>query len=242
MNKIDQELFNEVRSVTGLTDESLLCVAGTVYTTIFIGKIPSKDDLSAYLGYSKRTITRLLHELTSNCVKLDNETILADWLRPYLMTLDRPRLDQVIYPLATNFVITGIYIGKGEEPFERAMARSYLQTLFFPQTVQEYETFAGLNILLEYLWTIACGSDESIDDFCHSRFETGFYASAKANQFIDLIYDKNPHLSQLAECKTYSAMANYLTEGLKKSRVHFKERGSAKIAKERLKNMKATNE
>ena len=219
---IDRELFEEVRTTTGLTDESLFCVAGTVYTTIFIGKIPNREELSAYLGCSKKTIGRALREVAASVVKVRGETTpLSDWLCPYLMSLDRPDIAQVIYPLAADFVSTGTYIGKDEEPFERAIARYYLQIFFFPQMVQDYETFAGYNLLL-----------------CQSHFETSFGASSKVKAFLELVYQKNPHLYRIVEEDAFTSITNYMAGELKKVRGSFKDRGSAKIAKERLKAMK----
>ncbi|MBQ3292979.1 hypothetical protein IJG93_01555 [Candidatus Saccharibacteria bacterium] len=236
---IDRELFEEVRTTTGLTHERLFCVAGTVYATIFIGKIPNREELSAYLGCSKKIIGRALREVAASVVKVRGETTpLSDWLCPYLMSLDRPDIAQVIYPLAANFVSTGTYIGKDEEPFERAIARYYLQILFFPQMVQDYETFAGYNILLGYLWEVAYGSDETAIHFCQSHFETSFGASSKVKAFLELVYQKNPHLYRIVEEDAFTSITNYMAGELKKVRGSFKDRGSAKIAKERLKAMK----
>ncbi|MBR3252547.1 hypothetical protein IKF84_00520 [Candidatus Saccharibacteria bacterium] len=233
MLKYDEELNDVVFMLTKFSGDDLKYIAGTVYATVFIGKIPTKKDLAVYLGCSKGTITKVLEGLVATYVDPCTESAaLVKWLSRYLpSTGDRPRISQLIYPIATELVSSGLYLGDGEEPFERAVSRLYLESLFRPQLVQSHKAFAGYNIMIDYLWRMTYIYGEKFDIYLLSRFESSHKAMAKVESFMEVIRKSNPQL------RSYPATLDYVIDGFQEISVLIRDAGSAKIAKARLKKM-----
>lgn len=56
MREFDNDLLLEVKRLTEFEGDKLRCVTGAVYATVFLGKMPIKEDLATYLGVSKRMV------------------------------------------------------------------------------------------------------------------------------------------------------------------------------------------
>ncbi len=234
-NNYDEEFLEKMQELTGLTGDELYCLTGAVFATAFLGKMPTNDDLVAYLGVSRRTVSDTLRGAVTTGLGLKGESRpLARWFVNHLMfTGPSPVVTQVVYPLATEMLTRGLYLESDEEPLERIIARIFLQTMFLPQTVQTLDAFIGFNVVLEYLWTVVAGSCDSIDEFISVRFEIYNRIPEKVQAFCDLIYKQNDHLKKLRSPSMFF-ICEYLADGVRRARNQAMRNGSAKIAKERL--------
>ncbi|MBR3323999.1 hypothetical protein IKG24_00450 [Candidatus Saccharibacteria bacterium] len=203
MKDFSEDLLAGVRQLTGFDGDKLKCVTGAICTTVFLGKMPIKEDLADYLGVSKRVVMDLLRDVS-------------------------------IYPFATMMSLRGLYFGPMEEPLERMVARAYLGAMFDSRSVETAKVYAGYDITLEYLWRVAEGDNESIDDYIEGRFESGLKIPKKLQSFALLIYQQNRHLDLLSS--NYSYVCEYLADGTRRARNQTLS-SSAKNAKTRLERM-----
>ena len=203
MKTYSEDLYQEVKELTGLDDKyKLHCITGAVYATVFLGKMPIKEDLAAFLGASKRAVMAMTHEMS-------------------------------IYPLATICSLRGLYIGTEEEPYTRKIAREYLAKKFDPELVISTKEYIGYDIMLEYLWQVANGAEESINDYIRSRFEPGFKIRNKLQAFALLVYRADDDMA----LSDYGYVAEVLADGVRRARYKAAQNSSASKAKKRLEKM-----
>ncbi|MBO7657650.1 hypothetical protein J6S55_03365 [Candidatus Saccharibacteria bacterium] len=203
MKELDKDLLAEVGKITGIENGAKLkCVAGAIYATVFLGKMPIKEDLADFLGVSKRVVMETIHEVS-------------------------------IYPLATRMSLEGLYISTEEEPVERTIARKYLATMFDPDLIESTKEYIGYDTILEYLWQIADGSEDSINDYIRSRFESGLKIRKKLQAFALLVYQHNQELAS----SSYGYICEVLANDVRRARNEAMQNNSAKKAKKRLKEM-----
>lgn len=232
---MEKELMSAVQQITDLHGDNLEYVAKTIYATVFMGKIPNRGDLAVYIGTSKTRLSRVLKGLTLRCSAFfDPPHPLVSWFGRFLPTTVNVGIGQVIYPLAADATMKGLYIGTTEEPIERAVTRIYLGSLIPAQSIQTYESFAGLNIMIEYLQCLFCGEEIEFSSFVRLRF--GRSAVFRVNAFLQTLYESNQHLADSVPLN-YDGIRSHLEKGLQKTRLKFFSNASAKIAKSRLEIM-----
>lgn len=203
MKNYSEDLYYEVKVLTGFDDDHKLhCVTGAIYATVFLGKMPIKEDLAAYLGVSKRAVMAMQREVS-------------------------------IYPLATICSLHGLYVGTEEEPFTRAVAREYLATMFDPKMVATAKEYIGYDVALEYLWQVAGGAEESVDDYVRMRFEPGFKIKDKLQAFSLLVYQYNDEMA----LSSYAYVIEVLADGVRRARDQAAKNASANNAKKRLQKL-----
>ena len=234
----DEELMERIRSITGLSGNELYCLTGTVYATVFLGKIPTKEDLATYLGISSRTTTDILQSAIRTAVgNLTEQRPLTKWMDKYFDVLGpRPAVTEVIYPLATELVSEGLFFDSDIEPTSRFIARIFLQAFFDTPSVQTLQEFVGYNTILEYLWAVVDGTNESIDDFISCRFDPNARTVSKIQAFTALVYQQNPHIKPIYS-PDYHYICEYLADNARKARNQAIKNGSAKKAKTRVERM-----
>lgn len=202
MKSYSEDLLKTVGELTGINDDSKLhCITGAVYATVFLGKMPIKEDLANFLGVSKRTVMATIREAS-------------------------------VYPLAATCSLRGLYIGTEEEPYTRAVAREYLAKKFDPESIVTVKEYVGYDITLEYLWQVADGAEESIDDYIRSRFEPGFKIKSKLQAFALLVYQSDADMA----LSDYAYVIKVLAEGVRRAYNEALENGSANKAKKRLRD------
>ncbi|MBQ3309553.1 hypothetical protein IJG78_02650 [Candidatus Saccharibacteria bacterium] len=189
-NDFDGRQLKEVAEMTGLEGDMLLALTGTVVATVFIGKRPVKTDTAQYLGISKKYYDQLIKhatDLTNYYGRFE------DWLMSYAP--EKLKAENIIYPLATEFILDGFYPGKPEEHYHRALSRAFLSENFLPQAIQNKNQFIGFNIVLEYLWAKLSGSNEKLDSFARARFPSNDGSVCKFLQaFSDVVFEYNPEI------------------------------------------------
>ena len=212
-------LLREIHKITGLEGELLSTLAGTVYATAFIGKMPNHKDTAAYLGLSDKTAIRLLKQAVEKAiggVLPGEEGPLTKWYGEYYdFKVASPSVLEVVYSLATDIISEGIYTETGEEPFARNVARIYLGGMVTPQSVQTVDEFMGYNATLEYLWHAILGSGDDIDYFTKVRYEPAYNIASKLQSFADLVHSQNPYLADEEGVSwSYQDICEYLVDSL----------------------------
>lgn len=234
----DESLLNAMEEITGLTGSQLYVLTGTVYATSFLGKMPNQKDTAIYLGVATRTVNKTLRNAISQAfggVLPDEVGPLAEWFGDYLtLSGPRPTIVEVVYPLATELISRGLFFDHDEESTDRLIARVFLSTMFAKQSVQSFEEFVGYNTVLEYLWQVVTGSEDTVDEFIKVRFEPDFAIVAKIQAFCYLIYEQNPHLKELKVSPDYYDICEYLAKAVIGAKIKALKNGSAANAKERL--------
>lgn len=231
-NNYDNEIVKAITEITGLREEEdrdvLESVLGAVYATAFLGFFPGKEDLSHYIGASTSEINRLLRAAVVMAER--DRSPFRDWMGKEMPS---PHLGvpEYIYTLTTEMIATGLFLGGGEETYERLVARTLLEAFCPSQYVNAGSLFVGYCIVLEYLWQAIQGSDDSIDHFCEVRYRYMPKVGVKVTEFCELVAGLNTHIFK---DNGRGKVCKYLAE---QARIAYKkavENGSAPRGKARV--------
>lgn len=231
----DETVKEIVQNITGLSGNALDCVTGAAMATVFLGKVPVKTDLAAYLGTGKKTLCQVLRVVAEYGYSSDHPQF-REWLGPYA-PVDRIKPTAMIYAISAELVMQGLIFDREETP-ERQQAREFLSLLFAPQAIQSAAQFTGMSIMLEFLESKLMGTvGETIENFVSIRFSTERKPLDKVQAFCDLICEYNPHIAEKAHGEDYSNVIRRLDLDLRAAkRVTVKKR-SAVTAVARTKNL-----
>ncbi|MBQ8984569.1 hypothetical protein IJ098_01775 [Candidatus Saccharibacteria bacterium] len=229
----DDEIVKAITEITGLREEEdrdvLESVLGAVYATAFLGFFPGKEDLSHYIGASTSEINRLLRAAVVMAER--DRSPFRDWMGKE-MPSPHLSIPEYIYALTTEMIATGLFLGGGEETYERLVARTLLEAFCPSQYVKAGSLFVGYCIVLEYLWQAIQGSDDDIDHFCEVRYRYMPKVGVKVTEFCELVAGLNTHIFKESDGR--KKVCKYLAEQARKAYKKAVENGSAPRGKARV--------
>ena len=227
----DETVVAAISELTELSGDTLNCLTGTVMATAFLGRIPVRSDLAAYLDTSRKTVDQVLQLAATQLYEKEG---FRHWMRGY--GTDHLRPTEVVYMITTEMVSKGLYLDAYNEPPERTFARDFLNMFFIAPGVDNKRIYAGYTILLDYFWARQEG--ECIEHFARVRFPEETKPLEKVEAFLEVIYEYNTHLQEVITSPKIDAMMRFLNLRFREAQIKKKSfLSSAAIAKSRTKEL-----